>query len=66
MGAGVSLSNPGFVGGLRFVAVGGTVSEVTEAGVTYRVHTFNTSGTFQVLSGSAPVHVLTVAGGGHG
>ena len=43
-------------------ATGGTVSNI--AG--YRVHTFTSSGTFQVTSGSGEVEYLVVAGGGGG
>ena len=43
-------------------ATGGTVSNI--AG--YRVHTFTTSGSFQVTGGSGEVEYLVVAGGGKG
>ncbi len=43
-------------------ATGGTVSNI--AG--YRVHTFTTSGSFQVTAGSGEVEYLVVAGGGGG
>ncbi|MFH1232470.1 MAG: hypothetical protein V1651_01225, partial [Patescibacteria group bacterium] len=43
-------------------ATGGTITEVGG----YRIHTFTTSGTFQVTAGSGNVDVLAVAGGGGG
>ena len=43
-------------------ATGGTVSNI--AG--YRVHTFTSSGTFEVVSGAGSVEYLVVAGGGGG
>jgi hypothetical protein len=46
-------------------ANGGTVSTVTQNGVTYRVHTFTTSGTLTVTQGGF-AEVLVVAGGGPG
>ena len=48
------------------VATGGTMTDTTESGVNYRVHTFTASstGTFRVLSGSGSVWYLVVAGGG--
>ena len=48
------------------VATGGTVTEITEGGVDYKVHTFTSSGTFEVVSGNANVEYLVVAGGGGG
>ena len=45
-----------------FQAIGGTV---TQAGG-YTIHTFTSSGTFQVVSGSAICDILVVAGGGGG
>ena len=47
-------------------ATGGTVTEITEGGVDYKVHTFTSSGTFEVVSGIADVEYLVVAGGGGG
>jgi hypothetical protein len=52
-------------------ATGGTVTEVTESdGITYRVHTFTTSGTFEVSTidnqANGNAEVLVVAGGGSG
>lgn len=43
-------------------ATGGTVSNISG----YRVHTFTSSGTFQVTSGAGTVEYLVVAGGGGG
>lgn len=45
-----------------FSASGGTVTDVSG----YRYHTFTSSGTFQILSGTASVDYLIVAGGGGG
>ena len=49
-----------------FVASGGTVTTYSSGGVTYQVHTFTTSGTFTVVTGSKNVDYLIVAGGGGG
>jgi hypothetical protein len=49
-----------------FLAEGGDVTTITDGGVTYKVHTFTSSGTFNVLAGSAEVEYLVVAGGGGG
>lgn len=49
-----------------FSASGGTESTATIGGVAYKVHTFTSSGTFVVQSGSASVEYLVVAGGGSG
>jgi hypothetical protein len=43
-------------------ATGGTVSNISG----YRVHTFTSSGSFQVTSGSGDIEYLVVAGGGGG
>jgi hypothetical protein len=47
------------------LATGGSVSTVTQNGVTYRVHTFTSSGTLTITKGGS-VEVLVVAGGGSG
>ena len=47
------------------VATGGTVTDITEDGVVYRVHTFTSDGTFDVTRGGE-VEYLVVAGGGSG
>jgi len=47
-------------------ATGGTITEITDGGVDYRVHTFTSSGTFEVTSGSNDIDVLVVGGGGSG
>ena len=49
-----------------FVAEGGTVATITDGGVTYKVHTFTSSGTFNVIADSVQVEYLVVAGGGSG
>ena len=52
--------------GSGIVGTGGTVTDITDGGINYRVHTFTSSGTFQVLGGSGEVEYLVVAGGGGG
>jgi len=49
-------------------ASGGTITEITQGGTDYIVHTFSTVGThtFNVLRGSGEVEYLVVAGGGEG
>ena len=47
------------------LATGGSESTITENGVTYRVHTFTSSGNLTVQK-SGSVEVLVVAGGGSG
>ena len=47
------------------VATGGTVAEITQDGIIYRVHTFTSSGTFEVIR-DGKVECLIVAGGGGG
>jgi len=55
------------VSGPGITAIGGTVTDITDGGVNYRVHTFTTSGTFTVLGkGVKTADVLIVAGGGGG
>lgn len=49
-----------FGGAKGIVATGGTI---TYAGG-YKIHTFTSGGTFQVLSGSGSVDYLIVGGGG--
>ena len=46
-------------------ATGGTVTEITQGGFAYRVHTFTSDGTFEVVRGGE-VEYLVVAGGGGG
>lgn len=50
------------------VATGGTITDVTQNGIKYKVHTFTTTGsdTFTVTSGKGKVWYLVVAGGGGG
>jgi hypothetical protein len=48
-----------------FLAFGGTVTTYTDGGITYKVHTFTSSGDFTVTSGGS-VDYLIVAGGGGG
>jgi len=47
------------------VATGGTVTNISQGGVGYRVHTFTSSGTFTVTR-AGQVEFLIVAGGGGG
>jgi len=47
------------------VATGGTVTEITQDGIQYRVHTFTSDGTFEVTRGGE-VEYLVVGGGGGG
>ena len=62
LGLGIDLFRYGG-GGTPFEATGGTITEITDGGVTYKVHTFTTSGTFEVVSGEAEVEYLVIAGG---
>ena len=48
------------------VATGGTITGYYSGGTFYYVHTFTTSGTFSVTSGSGTINYLVVAGGGSG
>ncbi|MBU1992049.1 DUF2341 domain-containing protein, partial [Patescibacteria group bacterium] len=52
----------GPVSSIPITATGGTITEVGG----YRIHTFTTSGTFQVTAGNGNVESLVVAGGGGG
>ena len=47
-------------------ATGGTVSDIDVSGVMWRVHTFTSSGSFEVLQPSLDIEYLIVAGGGRG
>lgn len=49
-----------------FTATGGSETTITEDNVSYKVHTFTSSGTFTVLSGASNVEYLVIAGGGGG
>ena len=49
-----------------FDATGGTATTYTSGSVNYQVHTFTSSGTFNVNSGSKQADVLMVAGGAGG
>ena len=53
-------------GGAVFKAFGGFITQYEDSGTTYRVHTFRGSGKFNVVSGTADVDYLIVAGGGGG
>ena len=46
-------------------AIGGTVTEITDVGIRYKVHTFTSSGSFIVLQ-EGSVDYLVVGGGGGG
>jgi hypothetical protein len=47
-------------------ATGGTITEITENFKLYKVHTFTSSGTFQITEGQGEVEYIVVAGGGGG
>jgi len=47
-------------------ATGGDITTINQNGIWYKVHTFLTSGTFEVTGGSLNVEYLVVGGGGHG
>jgi autotransporter-associated beta strand protein len=50
-----------------FTATGGTITTYTNAeGVVYKVHTFNSSGTFTVTSGGDVTYLVVGGGGGGG
>ena len=64
-----SYNDSAFLGGLirqNIVATGGTITEVDVSGVIYKVHTFATSGTFDVLEGGDGLECFLVGGGGGG
>jgi len=52
-------------GGSTMAASGGTVTDITDNGIPYRVHTFSSDGSFEVTS-AGDAEVLIVAGGGGG
>ena len=52
--------------GEGITAIGGTITNITDGGVNYRVHTFTSSENFTVLGGSGEVEYLVIAGGGSG
>jgi len=47
-------------------ATGGDITTINQNGIWYKVHTFLTSGTFEVTGGSLNVEYLIVGGGGGG
>jgi len=49
-----------------FNAEGGSITTATISGTTYKIHTFTSSDTFNVISGNGLVDYLIVAGGGGG
>jgi autotransporter-associated beta strand protein len=49
----------------QMVATGGTVTDIAVGGINYRVHTFTSSGSFDVTGGGS-VEYLVVGGGGGG
>ena len=53
-------------GDVGLAATGGTKTGYFSEGTLYYVHTFTTSGTFAVTSGSGTANYLVVAGGGGG
>ena len=50
----------------KLAATGGTVTDITQDGQLFRVHTFTSDGTFEVTAGGDEVEYLVVAGGGGG
>ena len=66
IGPGIT-AGPGVrIGGEIITATGGTISTYTSGGITYRLHTFTSSGTFGVSAGGGSVDYLIVGGGGGG
>ena len=55
---------PSVVTGIQ--ATGGVISNTTIGGINYRIHTFTSSGTFDITSGSGDADVLIVGAGGSG
>jgi hypothetical protein len=49
-----------------FSATGGTETTYNSGGIDYKVHTFTSSGTFQVTTGAKSVDFLVIAGGAGG
>lgn len=49
-----------------FSATGGTITQYSDSGISYTVHVFNSSGTFEVASGVTTADILLVAGGAGG
>jgi hypothetical protein len=47
-------------------ATGGTITDITVGGIDFKLHTFNSSGTFEITDGFDEVSVLAVGGGGGG
>jgi len=52
--------------GPSFEATGGSTYDITLSGTTYKVHRFNSSGTFTVSGEGKQMNYLIVAGGGGG
>ena len=50
----------------KLAATGGTVTDITQDGQLFRVHTFTSDGTFEVTAGGGEVDVFLVGGGGSG
>jgi len=53
------------VAAVTVIATGGTITQITDGGVNYKVHTFTSSGAFAV-TGPLDIQYLVVAGGGGG
>ena len=62
----LSLSDPGFLGGLGMYAEGGIVSVQEINGIVYRIHKFTSTSSFNVLHGTGEIDYLIAAGGGGG
>ena len=58
--------NGGLFGAAPMTAFGGIITQYTDSGKTYRVHTFRGSGKFVVSAGTADCDVLVVGAGGSG
>jgi hypothetical protein len=48
------------------IATGGSVTTYTDAGTTYKVHTFTSSGDFEVTSSGSAEYLIVAGGGGGG
>lgn len=48
------------------IATGGIITEQIDNGITYKVHRFNTDGTFTIIKGGESLDYLVVGGGGGG
>ena len=58
--------NGGLSGEAVMTAFGGIITQYTDSGTTYRVHTFRGTGSFEVVAGSATIDYLIIGGGASG